>query len=370
RPALRGEARWVSRSTVVFAPAPSAWTPGVREVRLGFVGGLTSLGGEALVDDLERVLVLDGAPRVSPYRSQGRVAAGAPLPLYFDAPVQPGSLRQELLAYEIGGGHRSVPITLTAARQQPEDGYRVDVRLRRALEPGARIGLALAPRYLPWGGSSPAVMSYELAPRPHIEGVGCQEGAAYLGQCDHRGSPGEIVSIGPSLRLLSSARLAGASVANFRVRPAVRDLRVRLAPHGPPQHRLVELSGEWEPDQVYEVRVSGLRTEEGEVSGRCPRWRCGARATRHRSASRRGGSPTSATPRGCSRSRPFTRRPATCSSAAWSPGRSSPRSSPRSGSSATAARRPRSRAWRPTPAPTGGAPAATRGATRIRPRAA
>lgn len=265
RPALRGEARWVSRSTVVFAPAPSSWTPGVREVRLGFVDGLTSLGGEPLVDDLERVLVLDGAPRVSPYRSQGRVAAGAPLPLYFDAPVQPGSLRQELLAYEIGGGHRSVPITLTAARQQPEDGYRVDVRLRRALEPGARIGLALAPRYLPWGGSSPAVMSYELAPRPHIEGVGCQEGAAYLGQCDHRGSPGEIVSIGPSLRLLSSARLAGASVANFRVRPAVRDLRVRLAPHGPPQHRLVELSGEWEPDQVYEVRVSGLRTEEGEA---------------------------------------------------------------------------------------------------------
>lgn len=264
RPSLSGEARWVSRSTVVFAPAPTAWTPGVREVRIGFAEGLASLSGEALVDDLERVLVLDGAPRVNPYRSQGRVEAGAALPLIFDAPVRPSSLRQELLAYEIGGGHRSVPVALTASRTQPESGYRVDVRLRRALEPGARIALALAPRYLPWGGSNPAVMTYELAPRPHLEGVGCQEGAAYPGQCDHRGSPGEIIGIGPSLRLLSSARLEGASVANFRVRPAVADLRVRLAPHGPPQSRLIELSGEWEADQVYEVRVSGLRTETGE----------------------------------------------------------------------------------------------------------
>ncbi len=264
-PALAGVARWTSRSQIAFQPTADAWSTDVRELQLGFREGLASLSEETLVDGYQRVLVLDGSPRVDTYRSRGRINAGAPLPLHFDAPVSIASLAREILAYEVGGGQRSVAVTLTASRNQPERGYRVDVRLRRALEPGAHIALALAPRYLSWGGgSSPAVLSYELAPPPHIEGVSCNEGAAYVGQCAHAGSPGRIIDIGPSLRLLSSARLAAATTGNFRVRPSVRDLTVRLAPHGPPQNRLIELSGEWDPDQVYEIRVSGLRTEDGE----------------------------------------------------------------------------------------------------------
>ncbi|MCB9597613.1 MAG: hypothetical protein H6719_33150 [Sandaracinaceae bacterium] len=264
-PAVPGVARWTSRSQVSFQPAPEAWRTDVREVQLGFREGLAALSGEPLHDDYERVVVLDGAPRVDSYRSSGRVNAGAALPLYFDAPVSTSSLAQELLAYEVGGGQRSLPIVLSAARNQPEQGYRVDVRLRRALEPGVNVALALAPRYLSWGGgSSPAVMTYELAPRPQIEGIACNEGAAYAGQCGYTSAPGAVIDIGPALRLLASSRLAGASLANFHVRPALRDAAVRLAPHGPPQARLVELSGEWEPDQVYEVRISGLQTEDGE----------------------------------------------------------------------------------------------------------
>lgn len=263
-PPLAGTTRWVSRSQLSFAPDPGAWTADVREVQLRFAPELASLSGEALVDDLERVVVLDGAPRVISYRSSGRVNAGAPLPLVFDAPVSAATLGQELLAYEIGGGQRSLPVSLRPARNQPEDAYRLDVVLRRALEPGARVGLALAPRYLPWAGNSPAVMTYDLAPRPHLEGVDCEDGAIHAGQCRYQGSPGQIVDIGPSLRLLSSARLDGADASDFQIRPALPGMSVRLTPHGPPGHRLITIRGEWAPDQVYEVRVRGLRTEDGE----------------------------------------------------------------------------------------------------------
>lgn len=265
-PALAGEAVWTSRSQLQFFPAPEAFSVDAREVRLRFREGLASLSGELLDDDAERVLVLDGSPRVDPHRSSGRVNAGSALPVYFDAPVATGALSREVLAYEVGGGQRSLPITLTASRTQPEHGYRVDVRLARELEPGSAIALALAPRYLPWGGgASPAVLTYSLAPRPHVEGVDCPEGAAYAGQCNHQGSPGRIIDIGPALRVLASAPLEGVSAASFRVRPALREATVRLAPHGPPAGRLLELRGEWAPDQVYEVQVVGLRTADGEA---------------------------------------------------------------------------------------------------------
>ncbi|HJL16498.1 MAG TPA: alpha-2-macroglobulin family protein, partial [Sandaracinaceae bacterium LLY-WYZ-13_1] len=263
-PAVAGQARWTSRSQLAFQPEPDAWSTGVREVALGFTDDLASLSGEPLVDGRERVLVLDGAPRVLSHRSRGRVEAGAPLPLVFDAPVSLATLAREMLAYEIDGGQRSVPVRLVTSRRQPEHGFRVDVRMRRGLEPGARVGVALAPRYLPWGGTSPAVMTYELAPRPHLEGVACPAGAAHAGQCRHRGSPGRVIEIGPTLRLLSSARLADVRPSSIRIRPALPNRSVRLAPHGPPAGRLIEVDGEWAPDQVYEVRVGGLRTEAGE----------------------------------------------------------------------------------------------------------
>jgi uncharacterized protein YfaS (alpha-2-macroglobulin family) len=264
-PAIAGEAVWTSRSTLSFVPAPTAFTSGVREVRLLVSPELTSLSGEALLDDAERVLVLDGAPRVLTHRSHGRVTAGAPLPLVFDAEVDLRALSSELLLYEMGGGQRSVPVTLAASRTPTEEGqHRVDVRLSRALEPGSQIALALAPRYLPWESTSPVVLQYELAPRPFVEGIACPDGAVSAEQCSFTGPPGGIVDIGPTLRLLASARLAEATLANVRVTPSVPALAVRLAPHGPPQHRLIEITAEWEPDQVYELRVANLRTESGE----------------------------------------------------------------------------------------------------------
>ncbi|MGE0786716.1 MAG: alpha-2-macroglobulin [Sandaracinaceae bacterium] len=262
-PPIEGTATWTSRSHLTFIPAPNAWTGSVREVRLGFAPDLASRSGEVLYDELERVLVFDGTPRVLSYLSTGRVNPGAPLPLVFDSPVSPTALRSELMAYEIGGGERNLPFTLRSARTAPSTGVGIDVVLTRGLEPGARIGLALAPRYLPWGGSSPGVMTYELAPHPQIEGIACQEGAAYVGQCSYQGSPGHVIDIGPTLRFLASTALGGASPSDFTIRPALRDMRVALAEHGPPQGRLISIEGEWEPDQVYEVRMRALRTTDG-----------------------------------------------------------------------------------------------------------
>ena len=107
-------------------------------------------------------------------------------------------------------------------------------------------------------------MTYQLAPRPQIEGIACRAGAAYAGQCTYRGSPGRVIEIGPTLRLLSSSRLSGVTAANVSIRPALAEMSLRLAPHGPPQHKLIEITGDWEPDQPYEVRVSNLRTEDGQ----------------------------------------------------------------------------------------------------------
>ncbi len=264
-PPIEGAARWTSRSTLSFSPAANAWTNAVRERGLTFANGLSSLSGEPLIDDLERVVVLDGAPRVLAHHSNGRISAGAALPLVFDARVNLPTLAREILAYEIGGGQRTLPITLVAARAHPDGAYRVDVRLARALEAGSHIGIALAPRYQPWGGESPAVVSYELAPRPFIEGIDCEDGAAYVGQCSHTESPGSVIDIGPSLRLLSSARLSGVDASSVRISPPLRELRVRLAPHGPPAQRLITIEGEWEADQVYEVRVGALLTEQNEA---------------------------------------------------------------------------------------------------------
>ncbi|MFK7991139.1 MAG: alpha-2-macroglobulin [Sandaracinaceae bacterium] len=263
-PSVEGEARWTSRSTLMFQPAPTVWGSEVHEVALSFASGVASLSGEALHDGLTRTVVLDGTPRLEMGRSGGRVSAGAALPLFFDAPVATSALGQDLIAYEIGGGQRSLDVRFRRPRTQPERGFRIDVLLNRELEPGARVGLALAPRYQSWGGPNTLVASYELAPRPSIEGVSCNEGAAYANQCAFQGSPGRVIDIGPRLGLLASERVAAFTPANVRITPPLREMRLRLAPHGPPQGKLLEIRGEWDPDQVYEVRVTGLRTEGGE----------------------------------------------------------------------------------------------------------
>lgn len=266
-PPIPGTFTWRSRSALVFRPAPEAWAPAVTESRLLIAPDLTALDGEVLADEAERIVVLDGSPRVVPYRSSGRVNAGAPLPLYFDAPVEPRALASELLVYEVGGGQRSLPVAVSASGQPEGEGelYRVEVSPRKNLEPGARIALAVTPRFLRWGGSHPGVFEYELMPRPQIEGIDCHEAATSPDECTYTESPGSVIDIGSTLRLLSSAQLGEVAASEVRVSPALPGLRVSVVQEGPAARRLLAIDGEWEPDQVYEVRVGRLVTAAGEA---------------------------------------------------------------------------------------------------------
>lgn len=261
-PPIPGTAEWTSRSTLLFRPAPEAWTTDVRESQLRFEGEMTSLDGSVLADEYERVIVLDGAPRVERSRSRGRVNAGSPLPLYFDAPVSAGTLRDELLAYEIGGGQRSLPFQLSSRGEDPQGDFRVDIQLRKTLEPGARVGLALTPRYLDYG-SRPGIFEYEMTPPPQIEGIDCPSEAYSAHQCTYTESPGRIVDIGPELRLLSSAPLVEPDPALVTIIPPLPKMRVALAEQGYAKARRLKITGEWTPNLAYEVRVGALRTADG-----------------------------------------------------------------------------------------------------------
>jgi hypothetical protein len=154
----------------------TAPSPGLHpvEARLSFPEELTSLEGEALYDDeAERLIVLDGTPRV--IRNDSRVSAGEPLAMYFSSAVNTAELRNQVLVYEAGGGSRSIPFEVRAVPRDPEDEnalYRVDLVPRRELVPGSRIGVAIAPAYLSWGGESPGYYSFSLQPRPRFRQLG------------------------------------------------------------------------------------------------------------------------------------------------------------------------------------------------------
>ncbi|GAB4210879.1 MAG: hypothetical protein OHK0013_32030 [Sandaracinaceae bacterium] len=261
RGAVPGTATWTSRSTLTFVPSEAAFDTNL-EARVLFPEGMTSLEGEPLYDDeLERIVVMDGTPRA--VRNDPRVSAGEPLALYFNAAVRAATLRDQLLVYEAGGGSRSIPFEVRE-RGPVGDLFRVDVLPRRALAPGSRIGVAIAPAYLTWGGELPGFYSFQIQPRPRFVGLGCTISDVGTAGCAYTESPGEIIDVEAELVLLASHALADVTAAQVQVRPALPGLEVSVSGEQLERRKHLVVRGEWEPDQVYEVRIGTLVTEAGE----------------------------------------------------------------------------------------------------------
>ena len=262
-PPVSGQAEWTSRSAFVFRPDPTNWGRS-REASVEVADWVRSLDGSEVFDEDERVVVFDATPRLVSTRGQ-RVAAGASLPLLFDNRVNPGELRNEIFAFEIGGGSRSIPISLQSG-SMTERGHQIEVTPGRSLEAGARIGVAVAPRWTPWGGSSPSVIRYTIQPPPRIEGVACGERAPRSGACAYGPTPGRVVDITEVLRLQATEALAPIEPYQVQVIPSLPQREITLDE----SKRVISIKGEWAPDQVYEVRVGTLQTETGQQLRRTP----------------------------------------------------------------------------------------------------
>lgn len=253
-PPIKGTATWSSRSRLIFHADGSAWNRSL-EARMSFDPDLRSLDGSTVFDEHERVVVFDGTPHLA-QTSTRTVSPGEALPLFFDNPVSAAQLGRDVMLYEVGGGSRSIPFALTGGRME-EQYYRVDLRPTRRLEEGASLAAAIAPRWTRWGGGSPSIVRYRVQPPPQITGVGCGDNAAAYGGCSYGAVPGRIVDIGPALRVLASEALREVLPNQVSIRPALRDMRIDFADD---THRVLQIRGEWAPDQVYEVRINALRT--------------------------------------------------------------------------------------------------------------
>lgn len=262
-PPVQGTTRWLSRSRAEFMAAPGTWSR-TREVHLHLAPELRTLADDEVNDIHERVVIFDATPTLQTSSSQ-RVAAGAPLPLYFDNPVDARDLGRELFAYELRGGNRAMPIVLRSRGQQGPQRYRIDLLPQRRLEAGSTIAVAIAPRWTSWGGSSPSIVRYNLQPRPQIEGVHCRPGTTNgnaRNACSYGRTPGQVVSIEESLRVMSSAALNPDSVATaVRLVPPLPGMTVNLEANG----KTIAITGPWAADEVYTVRIGALKTTSGET---------------------------------------------------------------------------------------------------------
>lgn len=261
-PRVPGTARWITRSTLAFTPDASAFDHD-RQASVGFAEGLGSVDGDAVVDETPRVMVLDGTPRLLSAESSAPV--GAPLMLTFDAPVRTNDLARELFVYEQGGGYRALPVQITNRGAGPDEGqFLVSLQPSRLLEPGARIAIAVAPRWMSWGGSHPSVMEVQLEPRPRVDGVLCSEYEWGGTECSYDASPGAILDIETELTVRATHPLGEVAPSLVRVTPPVEGLHVEVRGGGSDARRLLAVTAEWDPDQVYEVRLGELYTERGE----------------------------------------------------------------------------------------------------------
>ena len=266
QPAVPGTARWITRSSLSFTPDARAFDRHL-EAELAFAPGVTSIDGEPLVDELPRVLVFDGTPRASVEAST--VPVGAPLLVHFDAPVSVPELLREMIVYERGGGARSLPVSVRSrgwvSRGEGESETRsfvIALDLRRDLEAGASIGVALAPRFSSWSTSSPHLLSYELERRPSIDGIDCQPPGEGWASCSYEGSPGEIIDIGNELIIRATHPLDG-QAPTVSVVPPVPNLLASIDTTDTERAHYVTLRADWAPDQVYEVRIGSATTSTG-----------------------------------------------------------------------------------------------------------
>ncbi len=257
-PTVAGTFRWVTRSMASFEPADGVWAREV-DAALALNPALRSLAGEPIAEVGVRRVVFDGAARVDPTATAARVAAGQPIAIGMSRDVGPDVLVREMLVYEIGAAGRQLPFTLQRRGTDADGRARFDLRLARAMEPGARVGVAFAPSRWPslYPASQLPNLEVEFEPPPQVEGVACPDEAG--GECSYGAVPGGIVDVSDVLRLRATAAIGPVDPSQVVVRPAVGGLTVRVA------QRTLSIAAEWAPDQVYEVRVAGLRSAEGAV---------------------------------------------------------------------------------------------------------
>lgn len=254
--AVPGAYLWTQRNELRFTPESAAWDRSM-EAAVN-MSTLQSLSGEPVVEQEPVTFVFDGTPMVVSGGMQ-RVAEGDPLPLYFDNPVTSADLSGEVLAYEIGGGARSVPFTIQRSGWE-DRGYRrlfrMNVRPLRSLEPGTDIGVALTPRWWSWTNGSPGTVRFQLQPRPRIEGILCPPHSNYASGCQFQSAPARVIELGheQTLRLLASETLSR-TPPSVSVVPNLPGLEVTV------ENRTVSITGDWEAERNYTLRVTGLQTE-------------------------------------------------------------------------------------------------------------
>ncbi len=262
-PAVRGTARWITRSSIQFEPDVSMWNA-PHESTLTLDDALRSLAGESLDEVTPRTIVFAGGTQVDLSGENRRVLPGEPLKLYFRGPVDLAALPSQMMVYEVGGGQRPVPFTLAPGATDDRGRTLVNVALGRELDPGSRVAVALMPAiYSTWESSeTPGVVTFELTPRPRFEGIDCPEGATEAASCEYQQSPGRIVDIEDTLRLWATNPIATPLAPGaVTVTPAVPALRVTAS------NNELTLTGEWEPGQVYEVRLGAIQDREGHALG-------------------------------------------------------------------------------------------------------
>lgn len=253
-PPVAGTAQWTSRSALTFTPDPSVFDA-PHESAISFSPELRSLAGETLSDETERTAVFTGGTQLVVDGSTRRVSAGDPLRLVFEGPVDVSALPRQILAYEVEGGHRGLSFVPQLRGRDEQNRSLVDLTLNRALEPGSHIALAVAPTIFPfdYDSSNTGLVTFEFTPRPHIEGIQCPEHPENAAACEFQGPPGRIVDVEETLRLYSSSLLpAELPEGAVRVTPTVPGLLART------DNNVLSVRADWEPGQVYELRVEGL----------------------------------------------------------------------------------------------------------------
>jgi hypothetical protein len=261
-PPVRGRTTWTSRSTVSFEAAAATWST-THTASLGIARALRSLAGEESPEFEARTVVFDAGPRFMHADGSRRLLPGEPLRLFFSGKVDERALPSQLMLYEVDGGRRMIPFSVARRAKDAKGRTPVDVALKSALEPGAKLAMAVAPP-LSHGGSHPRVVDLELAPRPRIEGIDCARDATEASQCAFTGPPGQVVDIEETLVLLSSEPLGELPRDAVEVKPpldglAFKEERLRLV-----------VRGDWVPGQVYEVRVGKLVDRAGHALQRTP----------------------------------------------------------------------------------------------------
>src|SRR5262249_32656244 len=151
---------WTSRNTYSFEPGAETWAAS-RTAAMTLSSVLRSLAGESVAEVDPRTVVFDAGPRFVRTDRSRRLMPGGPLGLLFSGKVDPGALPAQMLLYEVDGGQRMIPFSVSRRAADAKGLTPVEIALKQALEPGAHLAVALAPP-LSHGGSQPRVVQVEL----------------------------------------------------------------------------------------------------------------------------------------------------------------------------------------------------------------